>query len=136
MKLSLKPLPILQHNLPPSLLKIMLQFPLIVHPLLFQIVEVGIVKGIIQHGGVVIINLAGTVELVLLPVALVSEAAITVKEFAVTVHPIVLPLALVAAALVVVQAAIAVALLVLDVAFVSTAAFVLLDDVLGLLGVR
>ena len=41
------------------------------HPLLLEIIEIGIIKRVIQHGGVVVVDLASAMELVLKPLALI-----------------------------------------------------------------
>jgi hypothetical protein len=102
----------------------------VVLPVVFQQVEVGVVEGACQSGGVVVVDLPCPAELVLHPISLIGQFPAVVVEFPVAFHPVMPPPSLIIPAVLVVEFPQAVSHPVAFVAFVPAAGLVLLRDVL------
>ncbi len=65
------------------------ELSLIINPLFLKTIKVPIVKSLIQHGGLIIIDFAMAMKLIHLPVSLISDFMIGIEELAISIHLVV-----------------------------------------------
>jgi hypothetical protein len=131
MKIALKYLLIGKFDLAPAFLSILEEHALIIAPIILEHIKVSKIKAHTQVLRIIIINLTPSMKLILLPIALIGKFAPIIKQLAPAIHLVVLPFPLIIATVLVVELAVAIALVLGFVALVTGACLVLLGDELA-----
>ena len=98
---------------------------IILRPVQLIILKSLVVETAQQLIGCIVVDLAPPMELVVMPLALIGDAAVIVEQLSESIHGIFLPLALVVASVLVVEGAFAVSLVVVDESAILASIFVL-----------